>query len=673
MTPQVKKIQILGLTFLQLSLLSTVSLATGVTNSEKYQWLEEESLARTRFIGASNGELNLALKTSENKKKLEDFFRKRFANPLPPRELIFGNKVLKVINQGLGKGTEMVLVNDDKSEEKLFSTLELAKKGSFKLLDFKISPNNKYFLLQLIKDGSTDFFNFRVFDFEKRSLLAKSMDVFHGSAEWGLENNLNVKENETGKCLRVKLPDFEVTTSECELKQPLLDWHLANINGKFNLTRKSDGVSVELAGSPEMTVISKDYLYYTAHVWTGISGNPISKHIFRVSLLGAPSHELFYQGTENYEGGLQFGAETAIIPVNWAGRQKLKIVDVKSKLEISTIVMPEFSNYFGSYWITEKQTLRVYLGSHAMLMKAVDYNLTTNSFDQNALQDLLILEKSKKPILSQIIQVTSQDGTQIPVRITHLKSMPLNNQNPVYFHVYGGFGVSNFSTTHDRNHELFLELGGVLVSAAVRGGNEFGYEWQRAAQAERKMKTFEDVASVAKYLSASGYTNPSKIILTGGSNGGMVVAATAQAFPGTFGLVIPRNGVHDMLRRNVLDSKMNNGWSFEYGDLTDQNLRNSTMTFSPVETAGGGPGANYLIICGREDSRVNPAHSYKLKASLSESNTSKERFVYLTSLNNAGHSAESIPFQDYIGWRVQVVMWSVIYDYLGVTLPEIEQ
>lgn len=627
-----------------------------ITNSEKYQWLEQSTPEQQRWILNSNAEVNLAIKKSENKPKFEKAFRTLLAPSQVRSQVQLATKMLKLVRQGLGKGTDLILAKEDQTEEVLFSDRQLARNGSYTFVNVVPSGNAQYLALIFARHGSTDNYHIRIFDLEKRSLVGNTFEANDTSPYWN-PNNFLFLRNSDGSCQKLTPPEFLATTESCEIAYNILPgWRLDTMS--TTLTRVSDGATVKLAGLPTQIIASKNYVYYTS---SAVAGN----QIYRFSLLGSPVNEVFYQGTnENFHGSMSFGEEKIVVPLTWGGQQKLKIIDEKSKSILNEIPLPEYANYIGSVLAGEQFV--VAFQSLAKPMQVINFDLKTQKFDEQALKELLLLTETKQEVLSYVVQVKSLDGTQIPVRITHLKILTMNKNNPVYFHVYGGFGISDFTPTYQQNLEVFLKHGGVLVSAAVRGGNEFGVAWQKAAQFENKPKTLEDVAAVGKYLSETGYTNPNKLVLAGGSNGGMVVAATAQKFQGVFGLVVAANGVQDMLRRNILDANMDKGWSSEYGDLTDEKVRKYTKEFSPVEIAKLGPGANFLIVNGRQDSRVNPAHSFKLKAALKRYNLKGKKFVYLVSLNNAGHAVESPAYQDYIGWRTQVVEWTIIYDYLGI-------
>ena len=94
----------------------------------------------------------------------------------------------------------------------------------------------------------------------------------------------------------------------------------------------------------------------------------------------------------------------------------------------------------------------------------------------------------------------------------------------------------------------WLELGGVWVTAALRGGAEYGEAWHKAGMLEKKQNVFDDLIAIAEHLVKERYTSPAKLAISGGSNGGLLVAAVMEQRPDLFAVALPAVGVLDMLR-----------------------------------------------------------------------------------------------------------------------------
>ena len=269
--------------------------------------------------------------------------------------------------------------------------------------------------------------------------------------------------------------------------------------------------------------------------------------------------------------------------------------------------------------------------------------------------------------ITETVDSVSADGTIIPVRVTRLKVMNKDGTHPVIIDAYGGFQhPAGFYPAFSPTGYEFLKRGGILAGAALRGGNEFGPDWHKAAALSNKEKTLDDLIGAADHLAQIGYTQSKKIILRGTSNGGFVVAAAGLRSPKSFGLIVGFNGVQDMLNKEIYDPRFGFGWSYEYGDSRLPDVRNYLAKISPVTVADTAQSApHFLIMIGENDSRVNPFHSYRLGATLFANQNLAPGQVQISTVKNSGHWHQAPAYQNAIGWRVQTVMWTTIYDFVG--------
>src|SRR5437773_966503 len=111
---------------------------------------------------------------------------------------------------------------------------------------------------------------------------------------------------------------------------------------------------------------------------------------------------------------------------------------------------------------------------------------------------------------------TSKDGTRVPFFLTARKNLPLDGNNPTMMYGYGGFSISELPT-YRADVPAWLEVGGIWVTANLRGGAEFGEAWHKAGSLDRKQNGFDDFIAVAEYLIRQKYTSPSKLGISGGS------------------------------------------------------------------------------------------------------------------------------------------------------------
>jgi prolyl oligopeptidase len=211
---------------------------------------------------------------------------------------------------------------------------------------------------------------------------------------------------------------------------------------------------------------------------------------------------------------------------------------------------------------------------------------------------------------------TSKDGTRVPMFITHKKGLKLDGSNPTLLYAYGGFNISltpSFSSTTP----TWLEQGGIYCVANLRGGSEFGEAWHKAGMLEKKQNVFDDFIAAAEYLIREKYTQPSKLAIQGGSNGGLLIGAVINQRPELFRVAIPQVGVMDMLRYQKFTIGWN--WIAEYGNSEKPEHFAFLYKYSPIHNIR--PGINYpatIITTADHDDRVVPAHSFKYAATLQE-------------------------------------------------------
>lgn len=209
---------------------------------------------------------------------------------------------------------------------------------------------------------------------------------------------------------------------------------------------------------------------------------------------------------------------------------------------------------------------------------------------------------------------TGKDGTRIPMFLIHHKSLKRDSSNPTYLYGYGGFNIS-LTPSFSASNVAWLEQGGMIAIANLRGGGEYGKEWHDAGRLKNKQNVFDDFIAAAEWLIKNRYTSPPKLAISGASNGGLLVGACMTQRPDLFGACLPSVGVLDMLRFH----KFTIGWAWisDYGDPDKPEDFEIIRKYSPLHNLK--PGTAYpatLITTGDHDDRVHPAHSFKFAAAL---------------------------------------------------------
>ena len=210
----------------------------------------------------------------------------------------------------------------------------------------------------------------------------------------------------------------------------------------------------------------------------------------------------------------------------------------------------------------------------------------------------------------------SKDGTRVPFFLTARKDLPRDGDNPTMLYGYGGYSIVTMPVY--RPHALaWLELGGIWVTASLRGGGEYGEAWHKGGMVENKQNVFDDFVAVAEYLVKEKYSSPAKLGIIGGSNGGLLVAAVAEQRPDLYAVALPAVGVMDMLRYDKFTG--GRAWIPEYGSSSDPEQFKYLIKYSPLHNIK--PGVCYpatLVTTADHDDRVVPSHSFKFTATLQE-------------------------------------------------------
>ena len=237
--------------------------------------------------------------------------------------------------------------------------------------------------------------------------------------------------------------------------------------------------------------------------------------------------------------------------------------------------------------------------------------------------------------VSEQVFFTSKDGTRVPMFITYKKGMKRNGKNPTLVYGYGGFNIG-LTPSFSAMRIPFLEKGGIYVMVNLRGGNEYGEEWHQAGTKMRKQNVFDDFIAATEWLIDNGYTNPGKVAIQGGSNGGLLVGACMTQRPDLFAVAIPQVGVMDMLRYHKFTIGWN--WAPDYGTSDDsREMFEYLLGYSPLHNLR--PGTAYpatLVTTADHDDRVVPAHSFKFAATLQACQTGNNP-VLIRIDTKAGH------------------------------------
>ena len=229
---------------------------------------------------------------------------------------------------------------------------------------------------------------------------------------------------------------------------------------------------------------------------------------------------------------------------------------------------------------------------------------------------------------------TSQDGTQVPMFISHKRGLKPDGNAPTYLYGYGGFNLPQLPAFSVPNL-VWMEMGGIFALANLRGGGEYGKVWHMGGMREAKQNVFDDMIAAAEWLVENKYTRPPRLAIGGRSNGGLLTGVCLTQRPDLFGAALVIVGVLDMLRFH----KFTIGWAWvsDYGSPDDPQDFNVLMKYSPYHNLKHGtiyPAV--MVATGDHDDRVYPAHSFKFAAALQNAQSGTAP-VLLRVETRAGH------------------------------------
>lgn len=257
----------------------------------------------------------------------------------------------------------------------------------------------------------------------------------------------------------------------------------------------------------------------------------------------------------------------------------------------------------------------------------------------------------------------SKDGTKVPIFIVRRKDV--TTAAPTLLYGYGGFGIAQLPY-YNPIQLAWVEQGGVLAIAGIRGGGEYGKAWHRAGQLDKKQNAFDDFIAAGEFLKKSGIAASNGLAIQGESNGGLMVGAVTNQRPDLFDVALPGVGVMDMLRF----AKFTAGrfWITEFGDPSQEPNFRTIMTYSPYHTIR--QGADYpaiLATTADADDRVVPAHTFKYIAALQTADLgSKPRLARIET--RAGHGA-GMPIAKTIAQYAD--MWAFAAYWTGLKISSV--
>jgi len=299
--------------------------------------------------------------------------------------------------------------------------------------------------------------------------------------------------------------------------------------------------------------------------------------------------------------------------------------------EIKALDIPEFGNISGFWYDREEDSLYVNIVSFTSPSKV--FNCSPKDFKWRLYyEEPEVVDMSN--ISGEIKYFKSKDGTEVPAFVISKKNIIFDGKNPVLITGYGGFS-DGIGISYCGHWAPFINRGGIVVEAGIRGGNEYGEKWHEAGMLGSKQNTFDDFISCTEWLIEEKYTNPQKIAAQGGSNGGLLVGAVAVQRPDLYKVIICDCPLLDMLRYHKF--LLGRTWVTEYGSSDNEPDFRWLLQYSPYHNIRMGIDVpTMLVTSGANDTRVDPMNARKFVAAL-QNNPGQKNPIILKMDYGTGH------------------------------------
>lgn len=624
-------------------------------DSEVARWVAEQNRVTTAYVAALPGRDRLA----ERMKILFNF--ERYGVPRKAANAYFYTRNDGLQNQSAlyvrdgAQGTPRLLLNPN----------EWAKDGATALAEWSPSPDGRN-LLYAIQDGGTDWRTLRVLDVATGRILADEVRwVKFSQLAWAKDGSgffysrfaepergatfQSPNVNQTVYFHRIGTAQTEDVKIYATPGQPKFG-HSAEVtdDGRYLLITTSSGTDdryeLNIARLDGKSIRPRPLVSGLDHNWQ-LAGS-VGDTLYFLTNAGAPRQRLVtLDARRRDQGPREIVGESAdtLVGASLVGNRMILayLGDAKSEAElreldgtlIGPIKLPDIGTAAG--FGGKAGDSETFYSFSSFATPPTIYRLDTATGKAEIFAQPKVAFRPSDYVTEQKF-FTSKDGTRVPMFLVRRRDTIAAGPAPALLYGYGGFNIAQtpgFSATR----LAWLEQGGVLAIANLRGGGEYGKAWHDAGRLARKQNVFDDFISAAEYLIAEGITSKAQLAIEGRSNGGLLVGAVVNQRPDLFAAAIPAVGVMDMLRFNRFTA--GRYWVDDYGDPAKEEDFRVLRSYSPYHNIQvGKPYPAIMVTTADTDDRVVPGHSFKYAAALQASDLgSKPRLIRIET--RAGHGS----------------------------------
>ena len=322
------------------------------------------------------------------------------------------------------------------------------------------------------------------------------------------------------------------------------------------------------------------------------------------------------------------------------GNTDIRIIDFKTKAE-HRIDFGEtvYSSGGGSNPEYDSEVLRIGFSSLLTPATVYDYNMRTRDREVKKQQEVLGGYDSKQ-YASERVFAKAPDGTPVPISIVYKKGLNKDGTARAWLYGYGSYGIS-MDPVFSSNRLSLLNRGFVFAIAHIRGGGDMGRPWYDSGKLKLKKNTFADFVACAEYLIRERYTSADRLVTSGGSAGGLLMGAVANARPDLFKAMILDVPFVDALN-TMLDASLPLTVTEydEWGNPQDPEFFKIIQGYAPYENIRAQNYPHMLVTGGLNDPRVQYWEPAKWTAKLRAMKTDKNLLLMIIHMGS-GHGGPS--------------------------------
>ena len=573
----------------------------------------------------------------------------------------------------------------ESAEEIILDQNELAKDTEyFRLGVFEVSPGHRLLAYSSDTDGS-ETYTLRVKNLETGELLADEIPNTYYSVEWANDNrtlfyNVLDKTKRPYKLFRHVL-GTDPAQDELVFHEPDEAFYLGlskTRSKKYLLTRLKSNTTTEIhyldADRPGGTFAlmvprTQDMEYYAAHHGEKflIRTNHEAKN-FRVMTapVSDPSMKNWREMIPHREDvlleRLSAFEDHLVVYERENGLERIRISDAENAdVHYVEFDEPVYSLGGSSNPEFKTQQLRFVYNSLTTPLSVFDYDMSDRTRELKKQYEVLG-GYDPTEYQSERIFATAADGVKVPVSLVYKKGLVKDGSNPLFLYGYGSYGHSmdpNFSS----NRISLLDRGFVYAIAHIRGGEEMGRWWYDQGKLLHKRNTFTDFIACAEHLIAEKYSDRQRLVIQGGSAGGLLMGAVLNMRPDLFHAAIAAVPFVDVVN-TMLDASIPLTVTEyeEWGNPNELEFYNYIKSYSPYDNVEAKDYPHLLVTAGLNDPRVQYWEPAKWTAKLRSHKTDTNLLLLKTKMS-AGHGG---PSGRYERLREKAFEYAFLLDVLGM-------